>query len=38
MSWQRKVLRVNLSDGTSSVEPLNLEWASAFIGERGLAS
>ncbi len=38
MSWQRKVLRVNLSDGTSSVEPLNMEWASAFIGERGLAS
>ncbi len=38
MSWQKKVLRVNLSDGTSSVEPLNMEWASAFIGERGLAS
>jgi len=38
MSWQKKVLRVNLSDGSSSVEPLNMEWANAFIGERGLAS
>ena len=38
MSWQRKVLRVNLTDGSSSVEPLNMEWANAFIGERGLAS
>ena len=38
MSWQKKVLRVNLSDGSSSVEPLNMEWAHAFIGERGLAS
>ncbi len=38
MSWQKKVLRVSLSDGTSSVEPLNMEWAHAFIGERGLAS
>ncbi len=38
MSWQKKVLRVNLSDGSSSVEPLNMEWANAFLGERGLAS
>jgi aldehyde:ferredoxin oxidoreductase len=38
MSWQKKVLRVNLSDGSSSVEPLNMEWAKAFLGERGLAS
>jgi aldehyde:ferredoxin oxidoreductase len=38
MSWQKKVLRVSLSDGSSSVEPLNMEWAHAFIGERGLAS
>jgi aldehyde:ferredoxin oxidoreductase len=38
MSWQKKVLRVNLSDGSSSIEPLNMEWANAFLGERGLAS
>jgi aldehyde:ferredoxin oxidoreductase len=38
MSWQKKVLRVNLSDGSSSVEPLNMEWANDYLGERGLAS
>jgi len=38
MGWQNNVLRVNLTEGSSSVEPLNMEWASAFIGERGLAS
>ncbi len=38
MSWQKKVLRVNLTDGSSSTEPLNMEWATAFLGERGLAS
>jgi len=38
MSWQERILRVNLSDGTSSIEPLNLEWANDYLGERGLAS
>jgi aldehyde:ferredoxin oxidoreductase len=38
MSWQRKVLRVNLTKGTSKVEPLNMEWANAYIGERGLGT
>ncbi len=38
MSWQKKVLRVNLSDGSSSVEPLNMEWANDYLGERGLAT
>lgn len=38
MSWQRKVLRVNLTKGTSRVEPLNMEWANAYIGERGLGT
>ena len=38
MSWHKKVLRVNLTDGSSSVEPLNMEWAKDYLGERGLAS
>jgi aldehyde:ferredoxin oxidoreductase len=38
MSWQRKVLRVDLSKGTSEVEPLNMDWANAYLGERGLAT
>ena len=38
MGWQNKVLRVNLTEGSSSVEPLNMEWANDYLGERGLAS
>ena len=38
MSWQRQVLRVNLTKGTSKIEPLNMEWANAYIGERGLGT
>lgn len=38
MSWQGNVLRVNLTEGTSVVEPLNMDWANAYLGERGLAS
>lgn len=38
MSWQRKVLRVNLTKGTCETEPLNMEWAQAYLGERGLAT
>jgi aldehyde:ferredoxin oxidoreductase len=38
MGWQKKVLRVNLTEATSSVEPLNMEWANDYLGERGLAS
>jgi aldehyde:ferredoxin oxidoreductase len=38
MGWQKKVLRVNLTTGSSSVEPLNMEWANDYLGERGLAS
>jgi len=38
MGWQKKVLRVNLTEGSSAVEPLNMEWAQAYLGERGLAS
>jgi len=36
--WQGRVLRVNLSDGTSAEEPLNQEWADQYLGQRGLAS
>ena len=38
MSWQRKILRVNLADGSHKVEPLNMEWAELYLGERGLAT
>jgi len=38
MGWQNNVLRVNLTEGSSSVEPLNMEWAQDYLGERGLAS
>jgi len=38
MSWQRKVLRVDLTNGRSRVEPLNMDWAQSYIGTRGLAT
>lgn len=38
MAWTRKVLRVNLTEGSCSVEPLNMEWAAKYLGQRGLAS
>ena len=38
MSWQQQILRVNLSSGVCAVEPLNMEWAQAFLGSRGLGS
>ena len=38
MGWQKKILRVNLTEGSSSIEPLNMEWAMDYLGERGLAS
>ncbi|MBE0532975.1 MAG: aldehyde ferredoxin oxidoreductase family protein [Rhodospirillales bacterium] len=38
MGWTRKVLRVNLSKGTCASEPLNMEWAQKYLGQRGLAS
>ncbi|MDJ0610386.1 MAG: aldehyde ferredoxin oxidoreductase family protein [Kiloniellales bacterium] len=38
MGWQRKILRVDLSKGTSEIEPLNMEWANDYLGERGLAT
>jgi len=38
MAWTRKVLRVNLSEGTCKAEDLNMEWAQEYLGSRGLAS
>jgi aldehyde:ferredoxin oxidoreductase len=38
MSWAGKILRVNLTAGTVTSEPLNTEWARAYIGSRGLGS
>ena len=38
MAWTGNVLRVNLTEGTTTVEPLNREWARLYLGQRGLAS
>ena len=38
MSWQGRILRVDLTKGTHRVEPLNMEWANAYLGERGLGT
>jgi len=38
MAWTRKILRVNLSEGTCKSEPLNMTWAQEYLGSRGLAS
>ena len=38
MAWQKRVLRVDLTNGTCSEEPLNMEWAMQYLGQRGLAS
>ena len=38
MGWARKILRVDLSKGTCKSEPLNMEWAQQYLGQRGLAT
>ena len=38
MSWTRKVLRVNMTSGSVTEEPLNMEWAHDYLGQRGLAT
>lgn len=38
MAWQGKILSVDLSAGTVATEPLNMEWAHDFLGERGLGT
>ena len=38
MSWAGKLLRVNLTSGSVKSEPLNMDWAKAYLGSRGLGS
>ena len=38
MSWQNKILRVDLGSGEITTEPLNWQWANEYLGGRGLAS
>jgi aldehyde:ferredoxin oxidoreductase len=38
MAWTRKILRVDLTKGTCTSEPLNMEWAQQYLGQRGLAT
>jgi aldehyde:ferredoxin oxidoreductase len=38
MAWNRKLLRVDLTKGTIKVEPLNMDWAREYLGQRGLAT
>jgi aldehyde:ferredoxin oxidoreductase len=38
MAWTRKILRVNLTQGSCVSEALNMEWAAQYLGQRGLAS
>ncbi len=38
MAWAGKNLRVNLTEGICKSEPLNMEWAKAYLGQRGLAT
>ena len=38
MSWAGKILRVDLTAGTVTSEPLNMDWARTYLGSRGLAT
>ncbi|MCJ7800221.1 MAG: aldehyde ferredoxin oxidoreductase, partial [Polaromonas sp.] len=38
MSWAEKILRVDLTAGTVTSEPLNMAWAQTYLGSRGLGS
>ena len=38
MAWAKKLLRINLTEGRISEEPLNMEWAADYIGQRGLGT
>ena len=38
MSWARKILRIDLTKGTIKVEPLKMDWARSYLGQRGLAT
>ncbi|MFA6311686.1 MAG: aldehyde ferredoxin oxidoreductase family protein [Sterolibacterium sp.] len=38
MAWTRKILRVDLTNGTCKSEPLNMKLAQEYLGQRGLAT
>ncbi len=38
MAWAGKLLRVNLTKGKCKSEPLNMDWANEYLGQRGLAT
>lgn len=38
MGWQKQILRVNLTTGKITKEPLIMEWAQDYLGGRGLAT
>ena len=38
MGWTQNVLRVDLATGEAVREPLNMQWAYRYLGQRGLAS
>ena len=38
MAWTGNVMRVNLTEGKISHEPLNMQWAQQYLGQRGLAT
>jgi aldehyde:ferredoxin oxidoreductase len=38
MAWTKNVLRVDLAKGTCTNEPLNMDWAMKYLGQRGLAT
>ncbi len=38
MGWTRKILRVDLTKGTCQSEPLDMERAQQYLGQRGLAT
>ncbi|MEJ2575932.1 MAG: aldehyde ferredoxin oxidoreductase family protein [Gammaproteobacteria bacterium] len=38
MAWTRKLLRVDLTNGTCTPEAVNMAWADQYLGQRGLAS
>ncbi len=38
MAWAGKILRVDLTKGTCTSEPLRMDWAKLYLGQRGLAT
>ena len=38
MTWHKQILRVNLTNRTVKIEPLNMQWANEYLGGRGLGT